>query len=252
MVENHPSAPELLSCPVPSSSSILNPGKVYSSFLDKRVTRHELFGKGITPSVRLSAGGLTQSSGAVNKAGRRCHAGAQRQPQHNRAHGGLTGKEKPVKLRQVLICSKFIPAETLSSSWRQNSTRHRSVVWIFFMGFLNNPLSREAFYIPAHVLQQPVPLAADQASLQSTSAQLKLFSKNLRNKGASALIQGTRTSNWFRFVTGPSIYPLPKAMKTAPPQRLKNSLLIGVVCALARILGPEFSLVPTRSEHRLV
>lgn len=184
--------------------------------------------------------------------GKRHHAGAQSWPRRNRAHRELTGKEKPVKLRQVLIHSEFIPAETLlSSSQRQSRTRHRNVLWISFTGFLNNPLSREAFYIPDHVLQQPVLLAAGQASLQSPSAQSKLFSKILETKGFLPWFQGTRTSKWFRFVTGPSIYPLPRAMKTGP-QRLQNSLLIGVVCALAGILVPEFSLVPTGSEHRLI
>lgn len=160
-------------------------------------------------------------------------------------HRKLTGKEKPVKLRQVVIRSEFIPSLS-----QKQGRGHRSVVRIFFTGFLNNSLSRQAFYIPAHVLQQPVLLAVDQASLQSTSAQLKLSSKILETKGFLPWFQGTRTSNWFQFVTSPSIHCL-KAMKSGP-QRLQNSLLIGVACGLRGILVPEFSLVPTGSEHRLV
>lgn len=156
---------------------------------------------------------------------------------HSRAHRDLTSKDKPVKLRQVLIRSVFIPAETLLSSLqRQSRTRHRSVVWIFLMGFVHNPLRREAFSITAPVLQQPVLLAAGQASLQSTSAQLKLFSKIWETKEVLPWFQGSRTSDWFTFVTGPSIYPVPRAMQTSP-QRLQNSLLIGVACASAGIFG---------------
>lgn len=145
-------------------------------FLTRESPGHERFGKGITFSMRLEAGDLTQSSGGVNKAGRRRHAETQSQSQWNRAHGELTGKEEPLKMRQVLIRSEFIPAETLLIlSWRQNSTRHRSVVWIFFMGFLNTPSQQRGFLHPCPCF--PAAWPAGQASLQSTSAQLKLFSK---------------------------------------------------------------------------
>lgn len=46
------------------------------------------------------------------------------------------------------------------------------------------------------------------------------------------------------YVTGAPAYPLPAALKSRP-QRLQNSLLIALTCALLWISVPVFSLVPT-------
>lgn len=96
------------------------------------------------------------------------------------------------------------------------------------MGFLNKPVA-EKLSTCVHDLQQPVLLAAAQASLQSTSAQL-IFNY-LTTKGVLPRLHGTRTFSWVRYVTGPPPYPLPAALKSRP-QRLQNSLLIAIARAL--------------------
>lgn len=116
-------------------------------------------------------------------------------------------------------------------------------------GFSQQPPYQTGFLHPCPCSPAACPAGCWQSLSPKYICTIKIF-KNLRNKGVSALISRDQDIQLVPICNKP-LYPLPKAMKSGP-QRLQNSLLIAVACGLRGILVPEFSLVPTASEHRLV